>query len=74
MTNEQPESFEAALAELETIVAKLESGELALAEMLTLYERGQELSAWCQQQLDDAELTLEHLSTGSKPGDGSDIP
>ena len=64
---EQTLTFEDALAELENIVARLESGELTLEETLTLYERGQELAAWCNKMLDEAELRLEKLdpATGS---------
>ena len=38
-----PASFETALAELETIVATMESGQLPLAESLAAYKRGAEL-------------------------------
>jgi exodeoxyribonuclease VII small subunit len=51
-------SFENAFAELETIVAQLESGELALEESVTLFERGRQLSAHCQSLLDKAELRV----------------
>jgi exodeoxyribonuclease VII small subunit len=55
-------SFEQALAELEQIVGKLESGQLALDEALTLFERGQQLTAWCGTQLDNAELKIQKLA------------
>lgn len=51
-------SFENAFAELETIVAQLESGELALEDSVTLFERGRQLSAHCQSLLDKAELRV----------------
>lgn len=55
-------SFEAAFEELETIVAKLESGELALEESVMLFERGRKLSAHCQILLDKAELRVNQLT------------
>jgi len=42
--------FEAAIAELETIVKKLEEGDLALEQSLALYERGVQLSRFCHAQ------------------------
>jgi len=54
-------SFEAAFDELDTIVGKLESGELALEESVELYERGRKLSAHCQGLLDKAELRVSQL-------------
>ena len=40
MTSDTPESFEAALAELEAIVARMEGGQLPLKESLVAYQRG----------------------------------
>ncbi len=54
--------FEAALAELETIVKKLEDGELTLESSLALYERGVELSRYCHARLEDAEKRIEILN------------
>ena len=53
--------FEAALAELEDIVAKLERGELKLEESLKLFERGVALTKQCQQSLETAELKVRQL-------------
>jgi exodeoxyribonuclease VII small subunit len=55
-------SFEAAFAELEDIVFKLESGELSLDESVALFERGRQLSEHCQSMLDGAELRVSKLS------------
>jgi exodeoxyribonuclease VII small subunit len=55
-------SFEQALAELEQIIGKLESGQLALDEALALFERGQQLTTWCGAQLDSAELKIQKLA------------
>lgn len=51
--------FEAAIAELETIVKKLEEGDLALEKSLELYERGVQLSRFCHSRLEAAERRIE---------------
>jgi len=53
--------FEAALNELEQIVAKLERGELKLEESLKLFERGVALTRQCRQSLETAELKVKQL-------------
>lgn len=65
MTNQRP--FEASLAELEQIVAKLETGDLPLEESLELYEKGIKLSRECRERLANAERRIEILM---KDGDG----
>ncbi|GAB4530154.1 MAG: hypothetical protein OHK0046_50550 [Anaerolineae bacterium] len=55
-------SFEAAYAELEDVVFKLESGEITLEESVTLFERGRRLSMHCQSILDKAELRVNQLT------------
>lgn len=54
--------FEAAIAELETIVKKLEEGDLALETSLQLYERGVHLSRFCHARLEEAERRIEILN------------
>jgi exodeoxyribonuclease VII small subunit len=54
--------FEAAIAELETIVKKLEEGDLPLERSLELYERGVQLSRFCHARLEDAEKRIEILN------------
>ncbi|SFZ86062.1 Exodeoxyribonuclease VII small subunit [Devosia enhydra] len=54
-------SFEAALAELETIVGRLESGQAPLKESIALYERGAALRAHCESQLKAAEARIEKI-------------
>lgn len=54
-------NYEQAFEELETLVERLESGELALEESLALFERGQALSARCSELLEQAELKLRQL-------------
>lgn len=64
--------FEAALAELEKLVASMEAGQLPLEESLTAYRRGVELLQHCQRQLADAEEKVRVLDNGSlRPLDGS---
>jgi exodeoxyribonuclease VII small subunit len=54
--------FEAAIAELETIVKKLEDGDLTLESSLALYERGVQLSRFCHTRLEDVERRIESLN------------
>jgi exodeoxyribonuclease VII small subunit len=54
--------FEAAIAELETIVKKLEEGDLPLEQSLALYERGVQLSRFCHARLEEAERRIEILN------------
>ncbi|MBA4747949.1 MAG: exodeoxyribonuclease VII small subunit [Sphingopyxis sp.] len=58
-------SFEAAMAELETIVRRLEGGDVNLEESVTLYERGQALRQQCEARLKAAELRVEQVSVGT---------
>jgi exodeoxyribonuclease VII small subunit len=62
-------SFEAALAELEKIVERLEQGNVALEESITQYERGERLRDHCQKLLGAAEAKVEkiRLSQDGKP-------
>ncbi|MBN2391205.1 MAG: exodeoxyribonuclease VII small subunit [Anaerolineae bacterium] len=53
--------FEAAMAELESVVEKLEDGTLDLQQTVLLYERGRALAARCQNLLDATELHIRQL-------------
>jgi exodeoxyribonuclease VII small subunit len=53
--------FEAAIAELETTVKRLEEGDLSLEKALELYERGVQLSRYCHARLEEAERRIEIL-------------
>ena len=64
MTTDLPQSFEAALAELEALVATMESGQLPLKESLAAYQRGAALLAYCQDALKDAQQQVEILEKG----------
>ena len=54
--------FEAAIAELESIVKKLEEGDLPLEKSMELYERGVQLSRFCHSRLEEAERRIEVLN------------
>ena len=62
MSETSIKDFEAAIAELESIVRKLEEGDLALEQSLELYERGVQLSRYCHARLEDAERRIEILN------------
>ena len=53
--------FEKALAELEKIVARMESGELSLEQALATHKRGLELAKFCQQKLEAAQQQVKVL-------------
>lgn len=59
----QPENFEEALQELEQIVSRLEKGDLPLEKALESFQRGVELSQYCQKFLTDAESTVAKMMT-----------
>lgn len=59
-----PVSYEAALAELESLVGQLESGDMPLAQLLTGYQRGAELLAFCRDQLQAVENQVKVLDEG----------
>ena len=63
-TPESAGSFESALAELEALVARMESGDLPLKDSLAAYKRGAELLAYCQAALKDAEQQVQVLEKG----------
>ena len=53
--------FENALRELESLVEKMEQGELTLEQSLSLFERGVSLTRVCQEALSNAQLKVEKL-------------
>ena len=61
MSSTEP-SFEDAQAELERIVERLEQGQASLDEALALWERGEELYAYCKSKLDGAQGKVEELA------------
>lgn len=58
-------SFEQALAELEQIVARLESGQAPLEDSIRMYERGAALKAHCETRLEAARLRVEKIVMGA---------
>jgi exodeoxyribonuclease VII small subunit len=77
----QPEGFEAAIAELEQLVAKMEAGDQPLDQALASFERGVQLARTCQAALQEAQqrvqlltqragaATLEDFADGAVQGD-----
>ena len=65
-------SFEAALAELEQIVSRLEQGEVDLEDSIALYERGTALKAHCEKKLKGAEARLEKIVVGPEGAKGTE--
>ncbi|MBF8273326.1 MAG: exodeoxyribonuclease VII small subunit [Magnetococcales bacterium] len=63
--------FEQALARLETIVRRLEEGNVPLEQGLASFEEGTALSRLCQQRLDQAEKRIEELVGKSAPTGGT---
>ena len=63
-TPKSPPTFEAALAELESILATMEGGQLPLAETLAAHRRGAELLQYCQAALKDAQQQVQVLERG----------
>lgn len=55
-------TFEAALAELENIVSRLEGGKAPLAESIAIYERGEALKSHCEGLLKAAEARIEKIT------------
>jgi len=58
-----PESFESAMGQLEILVSKMESGDLSLEESLKAFEKGVNLTRFCQDQLQKAELKVRELNS-----------
>ena len=58
-----PKSFESAMEQLETLVSRMESGDLSLEESLEAFEKGVHLTRFCQDQLQKAELKIQELNS-----------
>lgn len=61
--NKKNLTFESALGELETLVNKLESGQINLEDTISAYSRGKELKEFCQKKLSEAKLKVEKIIT-----------
>ncbi len=55
-------TFEEAMKALETVVGRLESGDVPLEESIALYERGAALKAHCQKKLAEAEEKVAQIT------------
>lgn len=65
-------TFERALKELETIVGRLERGDVELEESIAIYERGEALKDHCDRLLKQAEAKVEKLTLGSGAPTGTE--
>jgi exodeoxyribonuclease VII small subunit len=70
-------TFEQAIAELEQVVNRLDSGDVSLEDSIALYERGAALKARCEAKLKEAEAKIEQITldaqgkpTGTRPAEG----
>ena len=64
-TANSPKSFESAIAELESIVQEMETGNITLEQALEHYQRGTGLLKYCQETLQAAELRVHQLENGT---------
>ena len=62
---EAPASFEAGMQELEGLVARLESGEMPLEQLLSGYQRGAQLLEYCRARLQAVEEQIKVLDDGT---------
>lgn len=65
---EEPRGFEAAMKQLDAIVAKLEEDKLPLDEMIARYEEGVALARYCETKLGEAEQKVRLIA---RQADGS---
>ena len=62
----KPRGFESALAEFESLVEKMERGDLSLEDSVSAYERGVVLHRYCEDALSAAERKIRILTEGSE--------
>lgn len=62
--SDQPASYEAALQELEQLIAQIESGQLPLEQMLSGYQRAAQLLGFCRGQLEAVQEQVKVLDEG----------
>ncbi len=67
-------SFEEALAELEAIVTRLESGQVPLDESIALYERGAALKKHCEARLKAAEEKVSRITLDENGNPAGTVP
>ncbi len=61
----EPATYELALAELDQLVQRMESGQMPLDQLLDSYRRGTELLGWCRQRLQAVEDQVKLLEDGA---------
>ena len=61
---EPPASFEDAFTRLESVVRRLESGQMSLDQSTALFEEGMQLAKTCTEMLNGAELKIQRLQQG----------
>ena len=68
MSNHKEETitFEQAIEELETIINRLEKGDVPLDETIKLYEKGSELKDFCEKKLESAEIKIQKINEKTK--------
>ena len=59
-------TFEQAIEELETIINRLEEGDVPLDETIHLYEKGSELKEFCEKKLQSAEVKIQKINQKTK--------
>lgn len=64
VTPAEPASYEVAMEELEQLVARIESGQLPLDQMLAGYQRGAALLVFCRKRLDAVQDQIKVLDEG----------
>lgn len=62
-------TFESMIKELETIVSKMEKGEIPLDKSIELYEKGTNLAKKCNEMLDNAEQKVTFLTVNEQVDD-----
>ncbi len=65
-TTAEEMTYDAALAQLEAVLATLEGDDLPLEQALTLYEEGASLAAFCARKLEEAELRVQRWQPGDQ--------
>ena len=64
--SKEPANFEEAMEKLQSLVDRLESGDVSLEESMEIYEEGQQLAKFCEKRLNTAEQKLKKLSEEAK--------
>lgn len=65
-TSEKPTDFASAVAEIESILSQMESGNLPLEASISAYQRGANLLNFCQQSLTEAEQQVRVLTENNQ--------